>query len=216
MEEVEPRLAEYEMQFKIKALELLHSLSPTPSSLRVLDFGCGRGEFLRMLAEAGFQGTGVDFDQNCVNLSSRWGPCFRADDATVTQVLAGKQFDVITAIHVLEHLENPKQAVEELKKLCPKWMVLAVPNLAIPVGLSRKEIKRHNPGHYYGWDAGHFETFLQNKCGLHIERWISDTVVLPKISRMADRLRCRRWLEYTFLPKRFPFLSTSLIVLCRV
>src|ERR1035438_630673 len=120
MEEVEPRLAEYEMQFKIKALELLHSVSPAPSSLRVLDFGCGRGEFLRMLAEAGFQCTGVDFDQNCVNLSSRWGPCFRAADATVTQVLAGKQFDVITALHVLEHLENPKQTVEDLKKLRPR------------------------------------------------------------------------------------------------
>lgn len=216
MEEVEPRLAEYEMQFKIKALELLKSLSPTPSSLRVLDFGCGRGEFMRMLAEAGIPCTGVDFDQNCVDLSSRWGPCFRASDATVTQTLAGKEFDVITAIHVLEHLENPKQTIEDLKKLRPKWMILAVPNLATVVGLSYKGIKPTNPGHCYGWDHGHFETFLQNRCGLHIERWIPDTVLLPRVSRLAERLHCRRWLEYTFLPKRFPFLSASLIVLCRV
>jgi hypothetical protein len=55
---------------------------------------------------------------------------------------------------------------------------------------------------------------LENRCGLRIVRWIPDQVILPSVSHLAERIGIRRWLENDWLPKRYPFLSTSLITLC--
>ena len=214
MDEVEPRLSENEMQFKYKALDLVRDVAGNNSEFSVLDFGCGRGEFLEMVVKEGLQCVGVDVDANCVALSSRYAPCYVATADTLLQVLANRTFDVVTALHVLEHLDDPKHTINQLKLVTRRWLILAVPNLATPVGLARKRIKPCNPGHVYGWDAGHFQNFIENKCGLRIERWIPDTVVLPRISGLAERLGFRRRLEYKVLPRLFPFLSVSLIVRC--
>ena len=184
----EPRHVEYNTRFKIQALELLRSIRSTPSEFRVLDFGCGRGEFLQMLCDDRFSCAGVDFDPVCVGLSSRYAPCYQASSENVREVLAGQQFDCVTALHVLEHLDNPRQAIEELKFLSRRWFVFAVPNLAIPTALCRRHIKSINPGHVVGWDPGHFQNFLENMCGLRIVRWIPDQVILPSVSRLAGRL----------------------------
>ena len=210
----EPRHLEYNMRFKIKAQELLRSIRPAQSKFSVLDFGCGRGEFLQMLHDDGFSCTGVDFDPVCVELSSRYATCYKAGSEDVREVMAGQQFDCVTALHVLEHLDNPRQAVEDLKTLSRRWFIFAVPNLAIPTALCRRHIKAVNAGHAGGWDPGHFQAFLENRCGLRIVRWIPDQVILPSVSRLAERFKVRRWLENVWLPKRFPFLSTSLITLC--
>jgi SAM-dependent methyltransferase len=213
----EPRQYEYNLRFKVQALELMRGLPLPPDKISVLDFGCGRGEFLQMLKGAGFACVGVDFDSVCVKLSSQYAPCYQAAVENVRQTLKGQLFDVVTCLHVLEHIENPRQAVEELKHLTRRWLILAVPNLAIPIRLARGEIKPcDNLGHFHGWDAGHFQNFLENKCGLRIVRWIPDVVILPKVSRFAGRLGVRSWLEYRWLPKHFPFLSTSLITLCEL
>jgi SAM-dependent methyltransferase len=215
-EDQEPRQYEYNLRFKVKALELLSGLDKPAAQLSVLDFGSGRGEFLQMLRADGFDCVGVDFDPVCVELSSRFAPSYQAGIDNVQQVFAGREFDVVTCLHVLEHLENPRQAVEILKSLTHQWLIFAVPNLAIPIALARKQIKEVNRGHYQGWDAGHFQNLLENKCDLRIERWIPDVVILPKVSRLAESFSVRRWLEYRWLPRQFPFLSTSLITLCSI
>jgi SAM-dependent methyltransferase len=210
----EPRLFEYEDRWKIKAVELLQSVDAAGQRLTVLDFGCGRGELLEKLRGARIDCVGVDFDPICVEMGAQFAPCYEASIDNVTEVLAGKRFDVVVALHVLEHLEYPKAAVERLAALSKRWLIFAVPNLATPVVLARKGIRPCNQGHYQGWDAGHFQNFLENKCGLRILRWMPDAVVLPKVSALFGRLGIRRYFEYSFLPKRYPFLSVSLIVLC--
>jgi O-antigen chain-terminating methyltransferase len=70
----------------------------------VLDIGCGRGEFLELLAERGIQGLGIDRDEDMVGAVSKKG--FRA---VVTDAIPYLQdhpgeFDGVFASHLIEHL----------------------------------------------------------------------------------------------------------------
>ncbi len=72
---------------------------------RVVDLGCGRGEFLELMAEAGISARGVDASAECVALVRAKG--FEADQADLfdyLEALADGSLDGIFCAHVIEHL----------------------------------------------------------------------------------------------------------------
>jgi O-antigen chain-terminating methyltransferase len=72
----------------------------------VLDLGCGRGELLLMLREAGVEAIGVEADAAVATAARRRG--LEVIEGEVTQVLRrqpDESFGTITAIHLFEHLE---------------------------------------------------------------------------------------------------------------
>ena len=79
---------------------------------RVLDVGCGRGEFLELLARRGVTGVGVDADGDMVRLTRDKG--FDVTQAAVPEYLLEHpaEFDGIFAAHVIEHL--PPDSVRAL------------------------------------------------------------------------------------------------------
>lgn len=78
----------------------------------VLDIGCGRGEFLELLAENGIDGYGIDIEEDAVSLSVEAGLDVRQADAFEHLVeLDDDALDGIFLSQVAEHL-NPAQLVE--------------------------------------------------------------------------------------------------------
>lgn len=83
----------------------------------VLDIGCGRGEFLELMREAGVSARGVDLDEESVAMCRTKG--LQADAADVFEMLAlepDASFGGIFASQVVEHM-TPEQ-VPQLVKLC--------------------------------------------------------------------------------------------------
>jgi O-antigen chain-terminating methyltransferase len=75
----------------------------------VLDLGCGRGELLALLAEAGIDARGVDSDAGMVERARSRGADVEQGDAIETlEGEAGHGLGAITAIHVVEHLPAEK------------------------------------------------------------------------------------------------------------
>jgi len=74
----------------------------------VLDLGCGRGELLEALREAGIEARGVDSDPAMVAACRRLGLAVDMGDA-VSALRAAKPGSVggVTAIHLVEHLPVP-------------------------------------------------------------------------------------------------------------
>jgi 2-polyprenyl-3-methyl-5-hydroxy-6-metoxy-1,4-benzoquinol methylase len=76
----------------------------------VLDVGCGRGEFLKVLADAGIDAYGVDLIEGNVDLCRAMGLRAEQGDALVHLAkLTTGSLRAIAAIHVIEHLEFNEQ-----------------------------------------------------------------------------------------------------------
>jgi SAM-dependent methyltransferase len=73
---------------------------------RLLDLGCGGGEFARLAAERGADVTGIDVDPSAVAAASAAVPGgeFRVGDAHEPQAGA---FDAVAAVQLLSHVANP-------------------------------------------------------------------------------------------------------------
>ena len=186
---------------------------------KVLDIGCGRGEILGDLSLAGFDCFGIDFDEQCVKLSQKYGEVFCADVSKIDSLFEEDFFDVVVMVHVLEHTVDPAEAIEKMKRVAKNYVVIAVPNLSSSStfwhGLRMREPTFVNKGHRFGWDPGHFKTFLEVTCRLRILEWMPDRVIIPsRVSLLLQRAGILEYLELHLLPRLFPLLSNSLIVLC--
>lgn len=87
----------------------------------VVDVGSGRGEWLSLLHDAGVPATGVDANQAFVEAAQARGlDVVHGDAVTYLQGLPPDSVDVVTAFHVIEHLD-----VEELLALfAAAWRAL--------------------------------------------------------------------------------------------
>ena len=83
----------------------------------VLDIGCGRGEFLEVMREAGIQAHGIDLDSRSVEMCRSKGLSAEvADLFPYLSAEAGTPFDGIFAAQLAEHL--PPGQLPRMIKLC--------------------------------------------------------------------------------------------------
>jgi SAM-dependent methyltransferase len=98
---------------------------------RVLEIGCGDGQFLRHLSASGYEIYGLDFSEHAVrralkNTGSANIFCGRLKEAKYQS----DYFDVVCLFEVLEHLPGPLDAFLEIKRILKERGIIAgtVPN----------------------------------------------------------------------------------------
>ncbi|HEY0651607.1 MAG TPA: class I SAM-dependent methyltransferase [Chryseosolibacter sp.] len=101
-------------------------IAPETHQVSLLDYGCGTGFFLKKMKETGFNIAGVE-------PSSRARKAAQKNTGTnmhETIETVHEHFDVITLWHVLEHVSNLNELIDQLKSRLNKKGVLfiAVPN----------------------------------------------------------------------------------------
>jgi 2-polyprenyl-3-methyl-5-hydroxy-6-metoxy-1,4-benzoquinol methylase len=93
-----------------------HLPAPPPGGARLLDVGCGNGDFLAVARDLGFEATGIDPDPRAVELARSRGLDARCATLPGSGEAAGR-FDHVLLSHVLEHLHDPVAALAEAKSL---------------------------------------------------------------------------------------------------
>ena len=83
---------------------------------RLLDVGCGAGSLLQAARDNGWDAQGIDVSVSAVSHSRNLG--FEVFHGELNEAqLAKAQFDVITAVEILEHLFDPATVVNEIHRL---------------------------------------------------------------------------------------------------
>src|SRR6266404_3776170 len=86
------------------------------SKLRILDVGCGTGANLMMLARYG-ESQGVDISEQAVGFCHQRGLEGVRHGAAESLPYDDNSFDLITALDVLEHLDDDRAGLAEIRRV---------------------------------------------------------------------------------------------------
>ena len=117
-------------QVILPKLELLCKHGFNGNGMSLLDIGCGTGAFMIAALDAGFSVHGIEPGWH----SSRYGRkhhSLRITNTTLEKFRSDKHFDVVTSLHVIEHVPNPTEFVKHLMRLVKPdgIIIIATPNL---------------------------------------------------------------------------------------
>lgn len=117
---------------KVKSINLKNKLRMATYGMgkgRVLDIGCGVGDFLHVMENKGWETTGIEPSADAIAIAKTRmnAQLFAPEDI---DKLGDESFDLITMWHVLEHVDDLKNEIAHLERLLKKGgrLVLALPN----------------------------------------------------------------------------------------
>jgi SAM-dependent methyltransferase len=136
---------------------------PAPRGGKLLDIGCGTGNFLAAAREAGYEVTGIELDRNAARFASeRLGlkNILPLTIAEFTEQHAEERFDVVTFFEVLEHQAAPAEFLEKVKACVREGgaIALSVPNRER--WLTGPDVLDYPPNHFLRWNAAALKKFL--------------------------------------------------------
>ncbi len=146
--------------------ELWQKAAPTS----ILDVGCGEGVLTEQWADKLGSGRIVGIDLDDPKLKAEWDKRrranleYRVEDATHLS-FADDEFDMATAIEVLEHVPDPERTVSEMARVAKRWVLVSVPREPLWRGLNMARgayIKDlgNTPGHVNHWSKRSFKQML--------------------------------------------------------
>lgn len=119
----------YQSVRKYTLLKKLQLISKYFKTGKILDIGCGTGEFLNTCKNAKWITIGIEPDNDARQMAIK---NFELDvrDESELKNLSDQSFDVISMWHVLEHVPKLNERIEELKRLIKPngIIIIAVPN----------------------------------------------------------------------------------------
>jgi SAM-dependent methyltransferase len=136
----------------------------------VLDVGCGEGVLTRDWAERLGDGRIVGIDLDDPKLRAEWDKRarpnleYRAEEATRLSFGDG-EFDMATAIEVLEHVPEPEETLREMARVAERYLLVSVPREPIwrMVNMARGAYWKsfgNTPGHVNHWSKVSFKSLL--------------------------------------------------------
>ena len=111
-----------------KYLRCIKKLIPKNESIKLLDVGAANGYFVEMATASGFEAMGIEISSQAVEWAQKLGR--HIEKSTLESLNPGYEFEVLTALDVLEHIDNPKKFLKSAReKLVDNgYLVLNVPN----------------------------------------------------------------------------------------
>jgi len=148
-----------------------------PHNADILDVGCGNGLFFEALGRYG-RVRGIEVDRSLVPPDSPYRD--RIDTAPLGEpCYAGMQFDLITALDCIEHIEDDRKAVEDMVgMLRPGGKLL----ITVPASMMLWDHHDVINQHFRRYTAGSLRQLLAGRGRLLDVRYLFHALFLPKLA----------------------------------
>ncbi|MFC1566980.1 class I SAM-dependent methyltransferase [bacterium] len=153
----------------------------------ILDAGCGEGLLLSHLKNdlSGRKIQAIDLDPLEIETAKKNIPFAECQTASIYELpFKNSEFDLVLCMEVLEHLDNPVNALKELSRVSKKYCLLSVPNepvwriLNILRGSYITKLG-NTPGHINHWSSKAIEKLVNNSFNIiKIEKSLPWTILL--------------------------------------
>jgi SAM-dependent methyltransferase len=130
---------------------------------KVLDVGCGIGNFLEHAKKNGWECAGIDIDPDAVDSARRKTGISDIEAADVVEYARrhpDKKFDLITFFDVLEHVDNHNEFITSIKSLLKPdgYVAMSMPYREHAMWLMKGDLP---PCHLTCWDRESLKRFLE-------------------------------------------------------
>ena len=161
-------LAPARVAFYVEVAEIVATERPRS----VVDVGCGTGNLLREVVEraAPDRVVGIDYAAAGVRRAQRLVPSGEFHAQSLYSVILAETFDLVLCTEVLEHLNDPRGAMDLLMRLCATSGTIVI---TVPDGAQDEW-----EGHRNFWSEGELEDFLQKYGDVEISRMHADPMSL--------------------------------------
>ncbi|RJQ38221.1 class I SAM-dependent methyltransferase [Candidatus Microgenomates bacterium] len=148
-------------------IKLMETIKPES----ILDAGCGEGFTLNKLFEhkIGKKLEGIDGSEIAVSIGKKMFPNLTLKKGDIYKLPFNENsFDLVICTEVLEHLENPEKALNEIIRVSKKNIIVSVPNepfFRLSNFLRGKNLKRfgNDPGHINNWGIFSFKKLIRGQ-----------------------------------------------------
>ena len=137
-----------------------------PVGGKLLDIGCGTGNFLAAARDAGYDVTGIELNRNAAHFAKERLGLQRVLALTISEFAERhlkERFDVVTFFEVLEHQAAPIEFLQKVR-MCvrPRGVIaLSVPNRER--WLAGPDVLDFPPNHFSRWNAKALTRFLNTQ-----------------------------------------------------
>ena len=158
-------------RFKRSVSGLVQQVNPSS----VHEVGCGEGFWTLKLIAEGYPVTGSDFSSEVIEIASQ-NAASAGVDTSVFRTRSVYDLDpkhdsadLVLCTEVLEHLEEPQQALEKLTSIANRYVILSVPREPIwrAMNLARGAYVKNlgnTPGHIQHWSKRQFLNLVGHYC----------------------------------------------------
>jgi 2-polyprenyl-3-methyl-5-hydroxy-6-metoxy-1,4-benzoquinol methylase len=125
----------------IRYHEILDTFEKYRITNNLLDVGCGVGYFLDIAKERGWNVYGTEYTESALKINRDKG--FTMHEGKLnSENYPENHFDIVTSFEVIEHINNPQEDIEKVKKILRKGGALyaTTPNFD---SLSRRNLKEN-------------------------------------------------------------------------
>jgi 2-polyprenyl-3-methyl-5-hydroxy-6-metoxy-1,4-benzoquinol methylase len=206
---------------KLSKIENYMNKSPKNNKLRILDLGCGVGVMLSAAMKRGWKGCGVDPSISCCEVARSKG--LTVESKTLTEIgYKNNYFDLITAIEVIEHFEDPVKEFTEMRRTLKKDGLIVIQTANVG---SLNFIVKGGKAPYYYYDHLCYYSMktikmMLKKLNLKIVRAIPDEISLKHRIKSCNNLTQKiKWTMFYAMRALFlnkPYLCSMTLYIKKV
>lgn len=179
---------------------------------KVLDLGCGTGDFIKILNKKNKEVEGIEISKKVAQIGQKKGFKIKIADLHSTFPYPKNTFDTVTAGEIIEHIYDTDFFLKEIKRILKPngFLVLSTPNIAT-LGRRLMLLFGFNPLIETSLDhsAGHIRYFTKKSLSDLLEKHNFKLSILLQILLISTKevdFKAKFWL------KPFPLLVPDLLL----